>query len=183
MAGGIFFRSFRIIPDICRIIPDISGRSVCRTWHFSRYGQCAKTASPAPAAQTAHRPSPFQNPQCCIYHFSDILSKTRCGAAWLRTAFQTAKNLVEFAPAGANKMSIRFVQGRKQRTNYARRRGQPFQTRTKPPRFAFENMSKDFLTCSSAVRSCMAPHRALDAFQNYDSHMMERVCSSRYWRV
>ena len=100
MAGGIFFRSFRIIPDICRIIPNISGRSVCRTWHFSRYGQCAKTASPAPAAQTAHRPSPFQNPQCCIYHFSDILSKTRYGAAWLRTAFQTAKNLVEFAPAG-----------------------------------------------------------------------------------
>ena len=35
----------------------------------------------------------------------------------------------------------------------------------------------------NAVRSRMAPHRALDAFQNYDSHMMERVCSSRYWRV
>ena len=31
---------------------------------------------------------------------------------------------------------------RKQRTNYARRIVQPFQTRTKPPQFAFESLSK-----------------------------------------
>ena len=36
--------------------------------------------------------------------------------------------------------SVEFV--RRMRTNYARRITQPFQTRTKPPRFAFESLSK-----------------------------------------
>ncbi len=71
-----------------------------------------------------------------------------------------SKNLVEFAPAGANKVSICFVRWRvhrtkhktpgkcefvrNQRTNYTRSRVQPFQTRTQPRGSRLRACQKDF---------------------------------------
>ena len=72
--------------------------------------------------------------------------------------FRLSKNLVEFAPAGANKMSICFVRWREHRTKHktpgkcgicaqaahklCAQPGAAFSNANPAPRFAFESLSK-----------------------------------------
>ena len=96
---------------------------------------CANKSGIAGAIPLAYPKSrSFSRPQARIKCKSVLSGGVYIGQNTLRTA------------------SVEFV--RKQRTNYARRRAQPFQTRTQPRGSRLRACQKDFLTSSSVRQRC-----------------------------